>query len=118
MDIQTGKEQLKQQQSVLKALGFYFGPIDGIWGPESIKAKQKMEASPSFVPGIPNNGMPFAGHPPYPAGITIQNGLIQHAALNSTQKPEETTEDVEVEDIPTEQSSSNRIDLKGKNKNR
>lgn len=87
--MQTSEQQLKRQQEILKALGFYSGAVDGVWGPISIKAMQNFESDPEFVPGIPNNGMPFRERPPYPRGITLQDGILYHAALDK------------VDDVPT-----------------
>lgn len=72
--MQTSKAQLKVQQAILNKFGFYSGKIDGIWGPRSIRAKKDFEASPSFKPGFPNNGMPFPSKGPYPKGITLAAG--------------------------------------------
>lgn len=78
--MQVKTEQLIRQQEIMKALGFYHGKIEGIWGPKSIDAKKKFEASPTFSPGIPKNGMPFADHGPYPANIMLDHatGLLDH----------------------------------------
>lgn len=81
--MQVKKEQLIRQQEILNALGFYHGLIDGVWGPKSIEAKKKFEASPSFSPGIPKNGMPFADYGPYPANIVIDHAtnLLDHPTV-------------------------------------
>jgi hypothetical protein len=88
--MQVKKEQLQRQQEILGVLGFYHGKFDGIWGPKSIEAKKRFEADARFVPGIPNNGLPFADKPPYPALMTLnhQTGLLEHPALTAhvTQK--------------------------------
>lgn len=78
--MQVKTEQLIRQQEIMKVLGFYHGEIEGVWGPKSIDAKKKFEASPTFSPGIPKNGMPFADHGPYPANITLDyaTGLLDH----------------------------------------
>lgn len=87
--MQTNPEQLKRQQLILKVLGYYSGKLDGIWGPQSIKAKQCFEADPSYVPGNPNNGLPFTNVPPYPKGISINNGLLYHPLIDTYKdKPE------------------------------
>lgn len=72
--MQTGKEQLAQQQSVMQARGFYKGAIDGIWGPDTIAAKIKWERSGKFAPAIPNNGFPLGDRGPYPKGVYKQAG--------------------------------------------
>lgn len=66
---QIEKEQLLRQQEILASLGYYKGELDGIWGPKTIEAKKAYEKSLDFIPGIPNNGMPFSSAAPYPAGI-------------------------------------------------
>lgn len=83
--MQVSTEQLKRQQEILKALGFYHGKLDGIWGPKSIQAKKKFEGDPKFVPGIPNNGLPFASKGPYPSLITLnhQTDMLEHPALSA-----------------------------------
>jgi len=74
--------QLQRQQMVMHVLGFYDGKLDGIWGPKSIEAKKRFEASPKFMPAIPANGMPFAGRAPFPNGITVnRDGLMYHDAI-------------------------------------
>ena len=82
--MQVEKNQIIRQQEILGVLGFYFGKFDGVWGPKSIEAKKKFEASPTFVPGIPNNGLPFGDRGPYPAMITLDHmsGLLHHPKLN------------------------------------
>ncbi len=81
--MQVSKEQLKRQQMILKALRFYLGKIDGVWGPLSITAKKKFESSPTFIPGLPNNGLPFKDGVTYPAGMVLQkDGLLYHPAID------------------------------------
>lgn len=67
--MQTNKQQLTQQQLVLKHLGFYYGKIDGIWGPASIEAKRMFEQDKRFKPGYPNGGLPFAEIVDLPKGL-------------------------------------------------
>lgn len=75
--MQTGTEQLKAQQDIMFAKGFYRGAIDGIWGPKTIEAKQKWEVSGKFNPGIPNNGLPIPERGPFPAGVRrTRTGLL------------------------------------------
>lgn len=69
MKIQTNPEILQRQQMVLKHLGYYSGILDGIWGPASIKAKRDFEMGGSFVPGIPNRGLPFVVGTPLPLNV-------------------------------------------------
>ena len=80
--MQTGTEQLKRQQLLLKLKGFYSGAIDGIWSTMTIAAKQKWERTRGFVPALPNNGMPFASKGPYPSGVrTGLDGLLTCAEV-------------------------------------
>jgi len=89
--MQTKHEALVRQQQILKALGYYSGKIDGIWGPASIKAMQKFESLPEFLPGHPHNGMPFHDSGPYPAGIVMKDdGLLHHPALDKKVEVKET----------------------------
>lgn len=75
--MQTTVEQLKAQQLILKAKGFYTGLIDGKWGPMSIEAMKKFERVPAFKPGLPNNGLPMKNHAPYPSGVyKLPNGCL------------------------------------------
>ena len=76
--MQTGSEQIKRQQEILKAKGFYKGKLDGIWGPSSIEAKKKWEVSGTFTPGLPSAGLPFSNKGPYPKGVTLDRkaGLL------------------------------------------
>lgn len=64
--MQIKKPQLMRQQAIMKVLGFYDKKIEGIWGPESIAAKRVWERDPSFIPGLPNNGLPFGEREPLP----------------------------------------------------
>ncbi len=67
--MQTGTEQLKNQQEVMAAKNFYSGKIDGEWGPASIEAKIKWERSGKFNPALPNGGLPFASKGALPMGV-------------------------------------------------
>lgn len=98
--MQVLKTEIKRQQEILAALGFYHGEIDGIWGPKCIAAKKKFEADRRFTPGIPNNGMPFGARPPYPAGMTLDHatGLLNHPALAELSKKVK-TEDQVIQDM-------------------
>ena len=70
--MQTRKPQLQRQQVIMAKLGFYRHRCDGIWGPESIVAKRKWEADRSFIPALPNNGLPFGERDPFPKGIFVK----------------------------------------------
>lgn len=94
--MQTKKKQLIRQQQVLKALGYYAGLTDGIWGPASIKAKQDFEADPAFAPAVQNNGLPFDIQRSLPKGIKRDPNavdLMWHDdiadIINKEQKPAE-----------------------------
>ena len=69
--MQVSKKQIQRQQVILTHLGFYRHKCDGIWGPESIAAKRKFEADVSFVPALPNNGLPFGEREKYPKGMRM-----------------------------------------------
>ena len=60
---------IKSQQSVMKALGYYDGAVDGIWGPKSLAAKRKWESSGQFAPAVPSHGMPFEEKHGLPSGV-------------------------------------------------
>lgn len=81
--MQVGTDQLKRQQLLLTVKGFYKGKIDGIWGPDTVAAKKKWESDRSFVPGLPNSGLPFANKGPWPAGLRISAGLLTCAEVES-----------------------------------
>jgi len=108
--MQTKKEQLTRQQEILKGLGFYTGKIDGIWGPESIKAMKRFEAQPAiFLPGRPNHGMPLSDIPPHPAGFYLRKGLFHHACIDkkeikSNDTPITPVESVHVTNTKSEES--------------
>ncbi len=74
--MQTSELHIARQQLVLTRLGHYHGPIDGIWGPDSITAKKEFEGSGRFNPGIPNNGLPFASFGPLPLGLYMNQGML------------------------------------------
>lgn len=76
--MQVVKEELQFQQMVLKHLGFYRGPIDGIWSADSISAKRQFEFTIEYAPAIPTNGLPFGASERLPKGIHFKRdgGLI------------------------------------------
>jgi hypothetical protein len=88
--MQTGSEQLKNQQRLMQAEGFYNGKIDGIWGPKTIAAKVKWERSGRYSPAIPNNGFPLSDRGPFPSGVFRKaDGSLTSAKLDqkSSQQP-------------------------------
>lgn len=106
---------IRHQQAILKVLEFYTGPIDGIWGPDTIEAKTRYEYDPSYEPALPSNGMPLSSSGPYPKnvyatqkGFTLSgneeeiNKLVEDSLsspLNESQdkEPEENSEKESVE---------------------
>lgn len=80
--MQVVKEELKYQQIVLKHLGFYKGPIDGIWSTGTINAKKQFEFKREFSPAIPSNGLPFGLQDRLPKGLhfkRVGNLMFLHA---------------------------------------
>jgi hypothetical protein len=74
--MQITMKLLKSQQAVMRLLNHYRGPIDGLWGPESIASKKAWESERSFEPGIPSNGLPFSDRGPFPKGVYMtRDGL-------------------------------------------
>lgn len=69
-------EFYRQIQVIMTILGYYNGVCNGVWGPKSIEAMKKWEATDAFEPAIPYNGRPFTGRGRLPkgfqyAGLTI-----------------------------------------------
>ena len=83
--MQTSIEQLVRQQLILRELGFYIGPIDGVWGPDSIQAMQNFERRLElFKPSRPVNGMPLGDDSPHPRGIyPVGRGLLSHSKVET-----------------------------------
>lgn len=80
--MQHNKTEILAQQIVLAYLGFYKGPIDGIWSGDSITAKRKFECDDSFIPAAPSNGLPFAHRAKLPKGLVWdKEGLLSHRGL-------------------------------------
>jgi len=88
--MQVAPRKLLRQQVILKGLGFYSGPLDGIWGPQSIEAMSRFERRLElYRPARPVNGMPFADNGPYPKGIyLVENGLLYHASIEEFKEEE------------------------------
>lgn len=84
--MQFKPEQLKRQQMIMQALGFYSGKIDGIWSQKSIEAKRAWELSGKFNPAYPNNGLPFGDADPVPKGMRFDKvtRMFTHTALTQT----------------------------------
>lgn len=111
--MQVKEEQLKRQQAIMKALGFYHAVPDGVWGPDSIKAKKKWESdAKSFIPGIPNDGLPFSSDGPFPAGMTYdrQTGLLHHPVLDMPPKEKSKREQA----AEQQQQPGEKVDEEGK----
>lgn len=84
MKLETNPKTLQRQQIILAHLGYYRGKLDGIWGPETIKAKQDFETSGKFAPGLPNRGLPFVNTNSLPKGMfadPFNKGLLSVRGL-------------------------------------
>lgn len=80
--MQYNSMEIRSQQLVLAFLGFYKGPIDGIWSGDSINAKRRFECDDAFIPAAPNNGLPFANRAKLPKGCQWdKEGLLSHRGL-------------------------------------
>jgi hypothetical protein len=80
--MQYSTVELKAQQIVLAFLGFYRGPIDGIWSMDTISAKRKFECDHLFIPAAPSNGLPFAHRQKLPKGcMWDKDNLLTHRDL-------------------------------------
>lgn len=80
--MQTSQIELSAQQLVLAFLGFYKGPIDGIWSTDSILAMKAFERDDSFCPGVPTNGLPFHVTAKLPKGMYWDKKLVNHRKLS------------------------------------
>ena len=80
--MQTSQIELSAQQLVLAFLGFYKGPIDGIWSTDSINAMKAFERDDSFCPGVPTNGLPFPVTAKLPKGMYWDKKLVNHRKLS------------------------------------
>lgn len=82
--MQYSPMEIRAQQVVLAFLGFYKGPIDGIWSSGSIDAKRAFEFHDSFIPAAPNNGLPFTLRQKLPKGcLWDANGMMTHRDLDA-----------------------------------
>ena len=97
--MQIRKEQLQRQQMIMQALGYYRHKCDGIWGPASIEAKSAWEMDKSFIPGLPNNGLPLGEDDLLPAnvGYDAASRLFTHPELTKD-KIQSMTNEVPVPD--------------------
>lgn len=87
--MQTDTKALVRQQLILKQLGFYTGPLDGIWGPVTIEAMRKFENRlDMFRPARPRGGLPFADGDKLPHHFWMQGGLLCHECLKGTDEQE------------------------------
>jgi len=80
--MQTSQIELSAQQLVLAFLGFYKGPIDGIWSTDSIVAMKAFERDDDFCPGVPTNGLPFSVAAKLPKGMYWDKKLVNHRKLS------------------------------------
>lgn len=90
--MQTDTKALIRQQLILRQLGFYTGPLDGIWGPVSIEAMKKFENRLElFRPARPKGGLPFSDSDKLPRHFYWEPaGLLCHdESLNGTVEVEE-----------------------------
>lgn len=91
--MQIAKRQLLRQQVILKGLGFYTGPLDGIWGPQCIEAMKKFEMRRDlFKPARPVNGLPFGDTNSYPRGVMSMGGkepLLYHKCVDDLKDQED-----------------------------
>lgn len=80
--MQYSQTELRAQQLVLAYLGFYKGPIDGIWSGDSISAKRRFECEDSFIPAAPSSGLPFPHRAKLPKGCQWdKEGLLTHRGM-------------------------------------
>lgn len=87
--MQYSQMELQAQQVVLAYLGFYKGPIDGIWSADSISAKRRFECDDLFIPAAPSNGLPFAHKCKLPKGMLWdKDGLLSHRGLTAEKAAE------------------------------
>jgi hypothetical protein len=109
--MQYSQTELCAQQLVLAFLGFYKGPIDGIWSGDSISAKRRFECDDAFIPAAPNNGLPFTHRAKLPKGCQWNvEGLLWHRGLT----PEKASEILKKQQKQTDVSvdgpkKSNRV---------
>lgn len=85
--MQTDTKALVRQQLILRQLGFYTGPLDGIWGPVSIEAMKKFENRLElFRPARPKGGLPFSDGDKLPRHFYWDRGglLCHDEALKDT----------------------------------
>ncbi len=91
--MQVAKRQLLRQQVILTGLGFYTGPLDGIWGPQCIEAMKKFEMRRDlFKPARPVNGLPFGDNNSYPRGVMSLGGkepLLYHKCVDDLTERED-----------------------------
>lgn len=100
-------DQIKNQQAIMKALGFYDGQLDGIWGPRTIEAKQRWEFSGKFAPAIPNRGLPFKAKDKLPGGIIRKGDLLSCAELVKMESKKQQAN----QEVPPTAKSKTVIDL-------
>ena len=74
------------QQSVMTALGFYDGDIDGVWGPKCVAAMNLWQLEDSFDPALPNNGYFFTPPSRLPKGLSWaagRSGELQYFGMSA-----------------------------------
>lgn len=73
---------IKSQQFYLKELGFYDGPIDGLWGLKSRQAMRDFQKDDQYKPALKTDDSPFVPFDRLPQGfkwdvIDGQRGIIK-----------------------------------------
>lgn len=125
--MQTNRRELLRQQVILKSLGYYTGPLDGIWGPQCIEAMRRFENRvDAFRPARPSGGMPFSADAPLPKGMWFERGLVCHGEIGVNPTSDEATALAKIPEgpvlrnrrKPSEQSQPSRIVHDGKKQNK
>lgn len=93
--MQLTKKQIQMQQIILSHLGFYKNKCDGIWGPATIAAKKAFEGQKSFIPALPNSGLPFGEKEKYPKGFKMgADRLLAYSDPNGKRENDLTPEKI------------------------
>ncbi len=88
--MQTQPHQLLRQQMILKELGYYTGPLDGVWGPQSIEAMRRFENRVSdFRPARQTGGLPFSAESRLPKGMWWEKELLCNDKISEITAEEE-----------------------------
>lgn len=107
--MQIKPRELLRQQLVLKKLGYYTGPLDGVWGPNSIEAMRKFEMRlDKFRPAHQSGGLPLPAGGPLPKGFWMDRGLLCYDDLTSESTPEELAVEANLQKIGERRRSVNK----------